>query len=214
MINGVSLKVCGITNRADAEFAAKAGADYLGFIFHAASPRAISLADYARLGGGFSSARRVAVTVEPTIAELKALVQGGFDFFQVHFRHDFSASAVNDWSVGVGKEKLWLAPKLPPGVDVPPSVLPLAQVFLLDTFDAEKFGGTGRTGDWPKFARHQARFPEKKWILSGGLNPENIAEAVRASGAKFVDVNSGVESTPGKKDHAKIVAVAQSLAAL
>jgi phosphoribosylanthranilate isomerase len=82
--------------------------------------------------------------------------------------------------------------------------LPLAETFLLDTFHAEKFGGTGRTGDWEKFARHQQAHPQKTWILSGGLNPENIGEALRRSGARFVDVNSGVESAPGAKDHAKI----------
>ena len=101
-------------------------------------------------------------------------------------------------------ERLWLAPKLPPGVDVAPALLPFAKHFLLDTFHAEGFGGSGKTGDWGKFSRHQAAHPAKTWILAGGLNSENIGEALHASGARFVDVNSGVESAPGVKDHAKL----------
>ena len=83
-------------------------------------------------------------------------------------------------------------------------LLPFAKHFLLDTFHADSFGGTGQIGDWPKFARHRQVHPEKTWILAGGLNAENIGDAVRASGARFVDVNSGVESAPGVKDHAKL----------
>ena len=104
----------------------------------------------------------------------------------------------------VGAERLWLAPKLPPDADVPAALLPLAKHFLLDTFHPEKFGGTGATGDWRKFASHRKMHPEKTWILSGGLNPENIGEALRASSARFVDVNSGVESAPGVKDQDKL----------
>ena len=66
------------------------------------------------------------------------------------------------------------------------------------------FGGTGKTGDWAKFARHRTTYPQTHWMLAGGLTPENVEEAVRASGARFVDVNSGVESAPGVKDEAKL----------
>ena len=95
----------------------------------------------------------------------------------------------------------WLAPKLPPGEDVPAAWLPLAKHFLLDTFHAQTFGGTGQTGDWPKFARHRRNHPDKTWILAGGLNPANVGAALRESGATFLDVNSGVETAPGVKDH-------------
>ena len=93
------------------------------------------------------------------------------------------------------------APKLPPGEDVPAAWLPLAKHFLLDTFHAQTFGGTGQTGDWPKFARHRRNHPDKTWILAGGLNPANVGAALRESGATFLDVNSGVETAPGVKDH-------------
>ena len=138
------------------------------------------------------------------MAELQTLVQAGFDFFQIHFRPELPIATFETWSKTVGAEKLWLVPKLPAEVDVPAALLPLAKHFLLDTFHADKFGGTGQTSDWAKFVRHQQAYPTKTWILSGGLNPDNVGEALRATGAKFVDVNSGVESAPGIKDIEKL----------
>jgi phosphoribosylanthranilate isomerase len=89
---------------------------------------------------------------------------------------------------------------------VPPAWLELAGTVLLDTFDESLYGGTGRTGDWPKFRRHRDANQGTTWILSGGLNPENIAGALAGTGARFVDVNSGIESAPGVKDRKKLKA--------
>jgi phosphoribosylanthranilate isomerase len=205
MIDGIRLKVCGLTSLADAESADRCGADYLGFIFFAKSPRHIELETFRAMAARLPERKKVAVMVEPTSVELTALTAAGFDFFQIHFRHDLAQSTVAGWSEIVGVDRLWLAPKLPPDADVPAALLPLAKHFLLDTFHANKFGGTGATGDWQKFARHRQTHPEKTWILSGGLNPENIGEALRASGARLVDVNSGVESSPGIKDQEKLM---------
>jgi len=204
MINDIRIKVCGLTSLVDAEFADRCGADCLGFIFIPKSPRHISLETYRAMAPQLPERKKVAVTVEPVPDELAALREAGFDFFQIHFRHDLAAATVAGWSEAVGAGRLWLAPKLPPAADVPAALLPFAKHFLLDTFHAEKFGGTGATGDWAKFARHQQAHAGKTWILSGGLNPENIGDALRASDARFVDVNSGVESAPGVKDHAKL----------
>ena len=211
MINGIRLKVCGLTTRADAEFAASQGADYLGFILYPKSPRFISLATFSALAQPLTTPRKVAVSVEPTLAELAQMSAAGFDFFQVHFRADVPASTVASWAETVGVNRLWLAPKLPPALDVPAVLRPLAGTFLLDTFDAEKFGGTGRVSDWGKFARHQQADPTKTWILSGGLTPDNIGDALQQSGAQFVDVNSGVESAPGVKDHGKLEALVRGI---
>jgi phosphoribosylanthranilate isomerase len=204
MIDGIRIKVCGLTSLVDAEFADRCGVDCLGFIFYPKSPRYLALESFRAMAKRLPERKKVAVSVEPTPAELKEMTEAGFDFFQIHFRADLPIENVKAWSKLVGADRLWLAPKLPPGVDVPVALLPLAKFFLLDTFHAEKFGGTGATGDWAKFARHQQVHPEKVWILSGGLNPDNIGEALRASGARFVDVNSGVESAPGVKDQEKL----------
>ena len=203
MIDGIRLKVCGLTSLVDAQFADRCGADYLGFILHPGSPRYIPLPQYQAMAPRLPDRRTVGVIVEPDPGEL-ALMADDFDFFQIHFRHDTPLPTLAAWAKAVGLEKLWLAPKLPPTVDVPATLLRLARYILLDTFHAEGFGGSGRTGDWDKFKRHVAAHPDRFWILAGGLNPENIGPALVASGAKFVDVNSGVESAPGVKDQEKL----------
>jgi phosphoribosylanthranilate isomerase len=214
MIGAFHLKVCGQTRVEDARAAAEIGADYLGFILYPKSPRGITLARYAELAPELPvGPRRVAVMVEPSGPELAAAAAAGFDFFQIHCAHTTPLPTVQGWSGQVGAHRLWLAPKLPPLDDVPAEWLPLAATFLMDTFHAEGFGGSGKTGDWAKFARHRQANPQHTWILAGGLNPENIAEAVARSGAHFVDVNSGVESSPGVKDHAKLRRLAETLVA-
>lgn len=206
MIDGIRLKICGLTSLVDAEFADRAGADALGFILYPKSPRYLPLLQYTAMAGRLPEGRkRVAVMVEPASAELTAVVAAGFDRFQIHFNPaTVPVTTVAAWSQAVGPERLWLAPKLPAGVEVSPELLPLAGTFLIDTFHANSFGGTGKTGDWATFARQQAAHPEKTWILAGGLNPENITSALAESAAKFVDVNSGVEAAPGVKDHEKL----------
>lgn len=204
MIDGIRIKVCGITSLVDAEFADKCGADYLGFILYPKSPRFIALAQYRAVVARLNGRQKVAVSVEPSLDELARWRDAGFDRFQIHFRPETPLATVAGWSEAVGVERLWLAPKLPPGADIDSAWLPLAEHFLMDTFHAGGFGGSGQTGDWAKFARHQAAHPEKTWILAGGLTPENIVEALRGSEARFVDVNSGVEAAPGVKDFAKL----------
>lgn len=211
MIDGIRFKVCGLTSLVDAEFADRCGADYLGFIFHPASPRNLSLTQYQAMAPRLPERRRVAVTVEPTVETLTALRDAGFHYFQIHFRPELPVERLEAWSRIVGEKHLWLAPKLPPGVDVPPAALALAKFILLDTYHAAGFGGSGQTGDWSAFARHQAAHPGNFWILAGGLNAENIGAALPASQARFVDVNSGVESAPGVKDEAKLKAFVVAL---
>ena len=206
MIDGIRLKICGLTALVDAEFVDRAGADALGFILYPKSPRYISLLQYRAIAPRLPEGRkRVAVMVEPTAAELAEALAAGFDCFQIHFNPaTVPVAVVASWSQAVGPKRLWLAPKLPPGAEVGGELLSLADTFLIDTFHASSFGGTGRTGDWAGFARQQTAHPEKTWILAGGLNPENITGALAESGAKLVDVNSGVEVAPGVKDHAKV----------
>lgn len=211
MIDGVRLKVCGLTSLGDAEFADRCGADYLGFIFHPKSPRYISLAQFQAMAPRLPDRRKVAVTVEPAVADLTALRDAGFDYFQIHYRPEAPEADLIAWSRAVGEKHLWLAPKLPPGAEVSPAALALAKFILLDTYHAEGFGGSGRTGDWQAFARCQAAHRGNFWILAGGLNAGNIGDALRESGARFVDVNSGVESAPGVKDEGKLKAFVVAL---
>jgi len=205
MIGSTRLKFCGLTRAEDARLATELGADFLGFILHPKSPRFLSLEAYAQLRMVLPSGpARVAVMVEPSVDELVAAVAAGFDFYQLHARADTELALVAGWSSLAGAARLWLAPKLPPGVAFPQEWMPLADTFLVDTYHAEGFGGSGRTGDWSGFARLAAAHPDKTWVLAGGLSPENIAAARTESGASVLDVNSGVESAPGIKSSEKI----------
>lgn len=211
MINGIRLKVCGITSLVDADAADAVGADFLGFIFYPKSPRWVSNPHYRAMRDRLPPRKKVAVSVEPTVVDLMQQAELGFDFFQIHFNPQTPLATIGSWAETVGLSRLWLAPRLPPALEIYPELLPLADTFLLDTFHSDKMGGTGETGDWAKFKRYDEAHPTKHWILSGGLDPQNIAAAVAATGAKFIDVNSGVEQVPGIKSPAKLQAFGRAL---
>jgi phosphoribosylanthranilate isomerase len=211
MINGITLKVCGITSLVDADAAAGVGADCLGFIFYPTSPRNVPPAQYQAMRDRLPPRKKVAVSVEPSPAELARQLDLGFDYFQIHFNPQTPVAVISIWAERVGVARLWLAPRLPPAMELYPELLPLADTFLLDTFHPDKMGGTGVAGDWAKFRRYREAYPAKHWILSGGLTPENVAEAVTATGARHVDVNSGVEQVPGIKSPAKLQAFVLAL---
>ena len=211
MINGIRLKVCGITSLVDADAADAVGADYLGFIFYPMSPRNVPAAQYLAMRDRLPSRKKVAVSVEPSPADLARQIDLGFDFFQIHFNPQTPCEVIKSWAERVGAARLWLAPRLPPELDLYPELLPLADTFLLDTFHPDKMGGTGVAGDWAKFKRYREAHPVKLWILAGGLTDGNIGEAVTATGAKFVDVLSSVEQAPGIKSPAKLQAFVLAL---
>jgi phosphoribosylanthranilate isomerase len=211
MIDGVQWKACGLTSLVDAESADAAGADYLGFIFYPKSPRYLTHAQYEAMKHQLPRRKRVAVSVEPELSEVRWFIDQGFDLFQIHFRADLPIERVAAWSELITTDKLWLAPKIPPGTPFPAALLPYASTFMLDTFAPDKFGGTGKTGDWASYHELKATHPDKTWILSGGLSPANAGEALRATDARFLDVNSGVESAPGRKDAAKLKAFAAAI---
>src|SRR6186713_2201382 len=143
MIDGIRLKVCGLTSLVDAEFADRCGADYLGFILYSKSPRFISLEQYRAMALRLPDRRKDAVSVEPTVAELTVMRDAGFDFFQIHFGADTPDAQLAAWSRVVGEKHLWLAPKLPPGAAVSPAALAVAKFILFDTFRVDGFGGSG-----------------------------------------------------------------------
>lgn len=208
MVDGVRLKFCGLTSLVDANFADALGADYLGFILYPKSPRGLSVRDFENLKPNLPTGRKlVAVMVEPSDVELTAAKEAGFDRFQIHFSTEFPIERIEEISKQVGRDRLWLAPKRRPESALDERWLDWAETILVDTFSANEFGGSGKTGNWSEFARLQSEHPATKWVLAGGLNLENIGNALTQSGARLVDVNSGVEVAPGIKDHAKMKAV-------
>ena len=211
MINGIRLKVCGITSLVDADAADAVGADYLGFIFYPTSPRYVPPAQYLAMRDRLPPRKKVAVSVEPAPADLARQIDLGFDYFQIHFNPQTPCAVIKSWAERVGPARLWLAPRLPPELEIYPELLPLADTFLMDTFHPEKMGGTGVAGDWAKFKRYREAYPAKSWILAGGLTDGNIGAAITATGTKFVDVLSGVEQAPGIKSPAKLQAFVLAL---
>ncbi|MFL3659337.1 MAG: phosphoribosylanthranilate isomerase [Opitutales bacterium] len=210
MIGGIEVKVCGLTRSEDAEAAALAGADFLGFIFYPKSPRGLSLEQFEALMPQLPDLPKVAVTVAPGEALVDSLEALGFEYFQIHYPLNIGSLA-REWSERLTPSKLWLAPKIGPNDSLDEVSLQYADTWLMDAYRKDAYGGTGETGDWVSFREISEKYPEKLWTLAGGLGPGNVADAVRRTGAERVDLNSGVEISPGIKDRNKLFQVKEAL---
>ena len=198
------IKVCGLTREEDVKLTLSLGADYLGFILYPQSPRAVSLDRAVELAAAVPVGQRVAVDVATSLDDLKRYREAGFDYFQIHFGADFDHSNLAKYSKIVGKEKLWLAPRLASEDTFSEDILDYANTILIDTFVNDQFGGTGKVGDWTRFTALKERYPQTNWVLAGGLSPSNLLDALASATADHLDINSGVEIAPGIKDGAKL----------
>jgi len=185
------LKICGLTNEGDAAHAAAAGATALGVVFAPSSPRCVS-ADRARdiVEAVPVHVPVVGVFVNAPLEEIVAVVaHTGIRVVQLH---------------GDEPERYAAALKMPllraAGVDVELDSWPTATL-LLDATSAAQRGGTGQRVDWEKAAAVASR---RKTVLAGGLTPDNVADAIAAVRPFGVDVSSGVEASPGRKDRDKV----------
>ncbi len=206
MINGVSIKVCGITSLEDAETALSCGADYLGFIQYPKSPRYLPLEGVRQIKARIPGVKTVGVYVYSSMNELEAMRDAGFDYVQLHFPNETPFFEAALWTEILPPSMLWMAPRIPPGKEIDLAFLPLADFFILDSYHPTHMGGSGQVGDWYQFYRLKGMYQKINWVLAGGLNPDNISAALKETQALFVDVNSGVELSPGKKDPAKLKA--------
>jgi phosphoribosylanthranilate isomerase len=192
----VFVKICGISNQADAEGVIAAGADALGFNFWPGSERYLEPAEAAEWIRELpDTVIRVAVLVNPTPAYAKEIAAiDGIDCLQLHGAEspEFCQSLVE------AQIPLWKAIPMT-GRDL---ALPDFHTnrLLLDTVAGTKFGGTGTSFPWSSACDFIAANPAREFILAGGLNPENVAEAVNQARPFGVDVASGVEARPGTKD--------------
>lgn len=212
MIGEIQIKVCGLRRAVDAAKAASIGADYLGFIFYPKSPRFLSVDEFRGIKEDLPDLPKVAVTVMPDGKLLETLQELEFDAFQIHFSPDATGEhAIRNWSDQLTPERLWLAPKVDPAVGFDERHIPFARTFLWDTYEKSSFGGTGKVGDWKGLRRISERYSEKTWVLAGGLNPQNVVEALEATGVRRLDLSSGVEESPGVKDPIKLEAVRNAL---
>lgn len=208
----IQVKICGLSSPQAVQAATDAGADYVGFVFYARSPRAVTAAQAVPLARAVpAGVHKVGLFVDADDAFIAAVLAGvSLDYLQLHgaetpqrvaeIRARFGlplikAAAISDRadiirarSYEAVCDMLLFDAKPPPAADALP-------------------GGNGLIFDWTLIAGHSWQRP---WMLSGGLDAANLAEAVRISGAKLVDVSSGVESAPGVKDLAKIRAFVET----
>ncbi|WP_254510854.1 phosphoribosylanthranilate isomerase [Anatilimnocola floriformis] len=204
------IKICGITNRDDATTAIEAGADALGFNFYPKSPRSISLATLQQIGGNLA-VNKVGVFVNHA-DPLQVAIDGGLDTIQLH--GDETPQELVEIVNGAQSQgkQVWRAFRCKENslADVAEylerceSLGALPAAVLLDAYAPDAFGGTGKVVDWNSVREQRRLLRELPLILAGGLTPENIAEAIRTAQPDGVDVASGVESSPGKKDAAKV----------
>ncbi|MDD3580604.1 MAG: phosphoribosylanthranilate isomerase [Desulfobacca sp.] len=201
----VRVKICGLTNLADARLASDLGAHALGFIFYPKSPRYIAP----------EAARDIIAQLPPLVLSIGVFVneelatvrklsdQIGLDWVQLH------GEEPPDYCQALGRNVIKVIPvKDATSLDLMTAYQGRVRAFLLDTYKSGQKGGTGQTFDWSLAVQAKTRGPV---ILAGGLTPENVAAAVQAVHPTAVDVASGVEAAPGRKDPNKLRAFFKAL---
>ncbi|MEP2715492.1 phosphoribosylanthranilate isomerase [Pseudophaeobacter sp.] len=205
-MSAVRVKICGLKSPQDLAAAADAGAAYVGFVFFPKSPRNISIEQAAALAlEAPVGLCKVALTVNADDASLDALTAAvPLDMLQLHGSESPERVAAVKARYGLPVMK---AIGVADAGDLPQIDLyaQVADQLLIDAKppkDADLPGGNGLAFDWRLLAGR--KYWQRPWMLAGGLTPENVAEAIRMTGARQVDVSSGVEAAPGQKDAALI----------
>jgi phosphoribosylanthranilate isomerase len=189
----IRVKICGINDRAGRDAALAAGADWLGFVFFPASPRAVTPAQAAELAAGVPSS--VGLLVAPTDDEVAAVLAAvPLAVLQIYAVADRCTALRARFGVPV-----WRAVGVAAAADLPATAEGV-DGFVIEAgppAGASRPGGNAVALDWSILRGWRAPLP---WLLAGGLTPENVAAAIRATAAQAVDVSSGVERARGKKD--------------
>ena len=196
----IRVKICGVNDEAAFDAAAAAGADWVGFVFFARSPRHVTPARAAslsaRLDGG---PRRVGLFVEPDdTAVEQALAHLKLDVLQIYAPATRIVEIAARFAVQV-----WRSVPVTGRADLPAEIGPAAALLVepKPPPGATRPGGNATALDWSLLKSWAPAYP---WLLAGGLHPGNVAHAIEASGASAVDVSSGVETEPGQKSPALI----------
>jgi len=205
------VKICANTSLADALLAAEAGADAVGFVF-APSKRRVSVEQVAAIVPGLpETIEKIGVFVDSTADEIESAAQTcNLTGVQLHFNAPLELSAALRKRLGSGKKILRVL-HFDSGeletLALEKLTDPSADAVLVDSRSAAGVGGTGETFNW--IAASQTLFRKAtergvRLVVAGGLSPDNVAEAIRVLNPWGVDVASGVEAAPGKKDAAKV----------
>ncbi len=193
----VDIKICGVTNISDARLAVECGVDALGFIFYPKSQRYVEPAKAKEIIGELHhETMSVGVFVNHEVQEVKEIAQlCGLDLIQLHgdespqYCAQFPASSLIKAVSCRTEEEVHELRNYSVGA------------ILMDARDPERYGGTGKNSDWRLAIRVKETHP---LILAGGLNKKNIRKAIETVRPQAVDINSGVEISPGKKDPRKV----------
>lgn len=206
MSGDVSVKICGLTATEQVQAAATAGARYVGFVFFPKSPRHLAVPKAADLAGHVPlGIAKVALTVNATDAELDHILASvPLDMLQLHGKE--SPARVSEVKARYGlpvMKAIGVADQADLAqIDVYSQVADQLLIDAKPPKEAALPGGNGLSFDWRLLAGR--KYWQCPWMLAGGLTPENVAEAIRMTGAQQVDVSSGVESAPGIKDAEKV----------
>jgi len=198
----VKVKFCGLKRYEDVEKALSLGVDYVGFVLYPKSPRFVGFDELKELVYTAGNTKKVGVMVDPEYEYVKRVLDMGIDLVQLHGEESFEFAK----KIGIDrvikafrvKDELWI-----------PKEWYSVYAILLDTYSDKAYGGTGKTFDWrlaEKFVKEGFRV-----FLSGGLNPSNVMHAVKRVNPYAVDVSSGIEVSPGVKDHDKMIAFVKAL---
>jgi phosphoribosylanthranilate isomerase len=199
----VHVKICGITRPEDAELAVSLGAWAIGLIFHAPSPRAVDMATAQQIGGDLKREVEIAgVFVNRELHEVAEMADVcSLSIIQLH--GDEGPVYCDELRRRTGL-KIMKAGRVRDAASLQAlNAFRHVDYHLVDAHHPDLFGGTGETFDWALLRGRRSNVP---LVLSGGLNPDNVAEAVSATHPWGVDSASGTEASPGIKDPAKVEA--------
>jgi phosphoribosylanthranilate isomerase len=193
----VKVKICGITNLEDATAAVEMGADLLGFNFYPKSPRYLTVEKAIEIIDQIPTFVDTAgIFVNPTAEQIKEITDHGFlNWIQLHGDETPQFCETLKWF----HVKTIKAIRVKSAEDIEGIEQFHTDAILLDAFNSKLYGGTGETFDWDLIGDINS----KRIFLAGGINHENAADAVRL-GVYGIDACSGIESSPGKKDHEKM----------
>lgn len=209
------VKICGITCREDAEVAAAAGASYIGAVMYAASPRSTDADRAKAFSAGLAPDLVVVVADEPVSTVVRRALRSGARVVQLHGDEspETAAAVRSD-----GPWDVWKAVRARSREEVLETLRRFAAVvdgFVVDGWHPRLIGGTGVRVRWDELPGLTQGLPARaRLIAAGGLTPENVADVVALVRPHVVDVSSGVEREPGRKDAEKVHAFVRAVAGL
>lgn len=211
MDNRTRVKICGLTNLEDARFASGAMADYLGFIFYPKSPRYIEPGEAGAIINWIEGPEKVGVFVNQPLDEVNQIAkETGLDYVQLHGNESLEYCQLIDKPIikVIHITDETSADSLKAQIALYSEV---ASYYLFDSKVGDQWGGTGTTFDWSILEGVGEVHP---FFLSGGINPDNVQQAIKTVKPFGIDISSGVEEKPGLKDFEKIEQLMEAVQAV